>query len=46
MLKKPGIVRVVIGSAVSAEGRDVREVNEEIQAWVEAKVRELAPRES
>ena len=46
VLKKPGVVRVVIGAPVSAEGRDVREVNDEVQAWVEAKVRELAPRES
>ena len=42
-LKKPGVVRVVIGAPVSPAGRDVREVNEEIQAWVEATVRELTP---
>ena len=41
--KKPGVVRVVIGTPVEAAGREVREVNEEIQAWVEATVRELAP---
>jgi 1-acyl-sn-glycerol-3-phosphate acyltransferase len=45
LLKKPGCIRVVIGKPVSATGRDVREVNEEIQAWVEATVRELAPRD-
>jgi hypothetical protein len=38
-------VRVVIGAPVDPAGRDVREVNEEIQAWVEATVRELAPRD-
>jgi 1-acyl-sn-glycerol-3-phosphate acyltransferase len=43
LLKKPGTVRVVIGSPVSPAGRDVRDVNEEIQAWVEATVRELTP---
>jgi 1-acyl-sn-glycerol-3-phosphate acyltransferase len=43
---KPGVIRVVIGAPVSVAGRDVREVNEEIQTWVEAKVRELAPREA
>jgi 1-acyl-sn-glycerol-3-phosphate acyltransferase len=43
LLKKPGTVRVVIGAPVSAAGRDVREVNEEIQAWVEATVRRLMP---
>jgi 1-acyl-sn-glycerol-3-phosphate acyltransferase len=42
-LKKPGTVRVVIGTPVSPAGRDVREVNEEIQAWVEATVRRLTP---
>lgn len=44
LLKKPGVIRVVIGPAVSPAGREVREVNEEIQAWVEATVRELTPR--
>jgi 1-acyl-sn-glycerol-3-phosphate acyltransferase len=43
LLKKPGTVRVVIGAPVSPAGRDVREVNEEIQAWVEATVRRLMP---
>jgi 1-acyl-sn-glycerol-3-phosphate acyltransferase len=43
LLKKPGTVRVVIGSPVAAKGREVREVNEEIQAWIEATVRELGP---
>jgi 1-acyl-sn-glycerol-3-phosphate acyltransferase len=43
LMKKPGCVRVVIGPPVSPAGRDVREVNEEIQAWVEATVRRLAP---
>jgi len=41
--KKPGVVRVVIGAPVTPTGRDVREVNDEIQAWVEATVRRLAP---
>lgn len=41
--KKPGTVRVVIGAPVAAAGRDARAVNEEIQAWVEATVRELMP---
>jgi 1-acyl-sn-glycerol-3-phosphate acyltransferase len=41
--KKPGLVRVVIGEPIAAAGRDVRELNEEIQAWVEATVRTLEP---
>ena len=46
LLKKPGTVRVVIGPPSIPRGREVRAVNEEIQAWVEATVQSLAPRES
>jgi 1-acyl-sn-glycerol-3-phosphate acyltransferase len=35
-LKKRGRIRVIIGPPVEAAGRDVREVNEELQAWIEA----------
>jgi 1-acyl-sn-glycerol-3-phosphate acyltransferase len=41
LMKKPGTIRLVIGPPVNPSGRDVREVNEEIQAWVEATVRRL-----
>jgi len=41
LLKKPGTVRVVIGTPVAPGTREVREVNEEIQQWVEATVRGL-----
>ena len=43
LMKKSGVIRVVIGPPVDPKGRDVREVNEEVQGWVEAKVRELQP---
>jgi 1-acyl-sn-glycerol-3-phosphate acyltransferase len=43
LMKKPGTVRVVIGEPVSASGREARELNEEIQRWVEATVRRLEP---
>ncbi len=39
--KRPGTVRFVIGPPVDPAGRDPREVNSEIQAWVEAQVAEL-----
>lgn len=39
--KKPGTIRVVIGEPVSAAGRDPREVNQEVQSWVEATVARL-----
>jgi 1-acyl-sn-glycerol-3-phosphate acyltransferase len=41
LMKKPGTVRVVIGPPVRPGGRDVRAVNEEVQRWIEATVREL-----
>jgi 1-acyl-sn-glycerol-3-phosphate acyltransferase len=43
LMKRPGTVRVVIGPAMSPAGRDAREFNEEIQAWVEATVKSLGP---
>jgi 1-acyl-sn-glycerol-3-phosphate acyltransferase len=46
LLKKPGTVRVVIGPAIVATGRDPRSINEEAQRWIEAKIRELAPPEN
>jgi 1-acyl-sn-glycerol-3-phosphate acyltransferase len=39
LLKKRGVIRVVIGPPIEAAGRDVREVNEEAQKWIEANVR-------
>ena len=43
LLKKPGVVRVVIGPPFPAAGREVRVLNEEIQAWVETTVKSLMP---
>lgn len=43
LMKKPGTVRVVIGAPVNPAGRDARELNEEIQRWVEATVKSLEP---
>jgi len=40
--KKPGTVRFVIGPPVDPAGRDPREVNREIQDWIEAKVAEIS----
>lgn len=39
--KRPGTVRFVIGAPVDPTGREPRDVNEEIQRWIEAKVAEL-----
>jgi 1-acyl-sn-glycerol-3-phosphate acyltransferase len=38
LLKMPGTIRVVIGPAIDPKGRDVREVSEEAQAWIEATI--------
>ncbi len=40
--KQPGTVQFVIGPPIDPAGRDPREVNEEVQSWIEAKVAELA----
>ena len=36
--KKPGTVRFVIGPAVDPAGREIREINEELQTWIEGEV--------
>jgi 1-acyl-sn-glycerol-3-phosphate acyltransferase len=41
LLKKSGTVRVVIGPPIAAAGRDVREINKEVQDWIEATVARL-----
>lgn len=37
-LKRPGTITIRIGAPVDPAGRDPRQVNEEIQAWVESQV--------
>ncbi|MBV9911134.1 MAG: 1-acyl-sn-glycerol-3-phosphate acyltransferase [Sinobacteraceae bacterium] len=44
LMKRRGTIRLVIGPPVAAAGRDVREVNNEVQQWIEATVSELLPR--
>jgi 1-acyl-sn-glycerol-3-phosphate acyltransferase len=41
LLKKPGMIRVVIGPPIDPTGLTPREVNERAQQWIEAKVAEL-----
>jgi len=40
-VKKPGTVTFRIGLPVNPAGRDPRQVNEEIQAWVEGQIEEM-----
>jgi 1-acyl-sn-glycerol-3-phosphate acyltransferase len=42
-VKKPGTIQVVIGPPIDAAGRDPRELNEEVRAWIEAKLAALTP---
>ncbi len=41
LLKKRGTIRLVIGPPIDPAGREPRVVNEEIKAWIDAKVAEL-----
>lgn len=41
LVKRPGIVRVVIGPPIETAGRDPRELNAEVQAWIEGAMRRL-----
>lgn len=36
LLKRPGTIRVVIGAPIDTRGRDPREINEEVQRFIEA----------
>jgi 1-acyl-sn-glycerol-3-phosphate acyltransferase len=44
LMKRKGTIRLVIGPPVAAAGRDVREVNNEVQQWIETTVSQLLPR--
>ena len=41
LVKSPGVVRVVIGPPVEAAGRDPRQLNAEVQDWIEGTMRTL-----
>lgn len=36
LIKRAGTIRVVIGTPIASTGRDPRELNAEVQAWIEA----------
>lgn len=38
LLKKPGLIRVVIGKPIATAGRDPRTINDDVRAWIEARV--------
>jgi 1-acyl-sn-glycerol-3-phosphate acyltransferase len=41
--KHPGRVKVVIGPPIATRGRDVLEVHNEMQSWIEGRMREISP---
>jgi 1-acyl-sn-glycerol-3-phosphate acyltransferase len=41
LVKKPGTVRVVIGPAIATAGRDPRELNREVEEWIEGRMQEF-----
>lgn len=43
-LKKPGVIRVVIGAPIDTHGREVRELNAQVQQWMETTLASIAPR--
>ena len=41
LLKRAGVIRVVIGPPIEAAGLEPREINEHAQAWIEGTIREI-----
>jgi 1-acyl-sn-glycerol-3-phosphate acyltransferase len=41
--KHPGVVDVVIGPLIRTEGRDAVSINNEVEAWIEGRMREISP---
>jgi 1-acyl-sn-glycerol-3-phosphate acyltransferase len=44
--KRPGTITVSIGPPIKPDGRSVRELNEQVQAWIEAEVKRINAQES
>ncbi|MGZ5081229.1 MAG: lysophospholipid acyltransferase family protein [Usitatibacter sp.] len=43
-LKRPGVIKVVIGPVIPTKGRDVLSVNNEVRDWIEGQMRVISPR--
>jgi len=41
LLKKPGMIQVVIGAPIEGAGRDPREINKDVQEWIESTLKTL-----
>ncbi len=44
-VKHRGVIRVVIGPAIDAQGRDPRELNDQVRAWIEGTIAGFSARE-
>jgi 1-acyl-sn-glycerol-3-phosphate acyltransferase len=42
IIKRPGRIRMCIGPAIDAQGRDPKETNLLVQEWIEGKMREIS----
>ncbi len=42
--KYPGTIKVVFGPMISSENKTSQELNEEVQTWIENKMKELSPK--
>jgi 1-acyl-sn-glycerol-3-phosphate acyltransferase len=42
-VKRPGIVDISIGKAISSEGRQPEELMQEVENWIESEMRRLDP---
>jgi 1-acyl-sn-glycerol-3-phosphate acyltransferase len=43
LIKRPGSIDVVIGPQIPSQGREADELMREVEAWIEAKMREIDP---
>lgn len=43
LIKKPGLVRVIIGKPIDATGYKAKVLNAEVRDWIEAQMREISP---
>ena len=41
LLKKRGVIEVAIGPPIDATGREPRELNEQVRAWIEARIAQM-----
>ena len=42
-LKKAGTIRVIIGPPIDTQGRETRELNAQVQGWIESTINTIAP---